>query len=119
MSSVEESMAAHPAGKRIGMVRYLVIFTLADETRVEYHPATARGALAAVEEAWQSHARRGNRLSEVAQVEARPTLNPVEDLAPHPLARVHPICVCGDLRCDCACIPGGYPCEHGTLGEGC
>ena len=101
-------MAAHPAGKRIGMVRYLVVFTLADETRVEYHPATARGALAAVEMAWWSLTRAGHPLTEVAQVEARPTLNPVG-----------PICRCGDPRCDCGCLPGGYPCEHGSVGEGC
>jgi len=75
------------------MVRYLVVFTL-DEMRVEM--------------AMQSHLRAGHLLTEVAQVEARPTLKPVG-----------PICRCGDPRCDCGCLPGNYPCEHGSMGEGC
>jgi len=28
-------------------------------------------------------------------------------------------CDCGDPACRCDCIPGRYPCEHGSMGEGC
>lgn len=28
-------------------------------------------------------------------------------------------CVCGDPTCSCDCVPGHYPCEHGSMGEGC
>lgn len=35
------------------------------------------------------------------------------------IALVRPICVCGDPACTCGCIPGDYPCEHGTAGDGC
>ena len=30
-----------------------------------------------------------------------------------------PVCDCGDDDCGCTCIPGNYPCEHGSAGEGC
>jgi len=29
------------------------------------------------------------------------------------------LCDCGDPLCWCGCLAGGYPCEHGTAGEGC
>jgi hypothetical protein len=29
------------------------------------------------------------------------------------------LCDCGDPHCTCECIPGNYPCEHGSMGEGC
>src|SRR5262245_52632588 len=29
------------------------------------------------------------------------------------------LCQCGDATCTCDCIPGNYPCEHGTAGAGC
>jgi hypothetical protein len=28
-------------------------------------------------------------------------------------------CGCGDPACWCGCVPGNYPCEHGSLGAGC
>jgi hypothetical protein len=28
-------------------------------------------------------------------------------------------CDCGDPACGCGCIPGNYPCEHGSVGAGC
>lgn len=28
-------------------------------------------------------------------------------------------CDCGDLDCDCGCVMGNYPCEHGSAGAGC
>ena len=28
-------------------------------------------------------------------------------------------CTCGDATCNCYCIPGEYPCEDGSAGEGC
>lgn len=28
-------------------------------------------------------------------------------------------CACGDPTCGCDCVPGNYPCEHGTAGDGC
>jgi hypothetical protein len=30
-----------------------------------------------------------------------------------------PHCTCGDPECNCYCVPGEYPCEHGSMGEGC
>ena len=37
----------------------------------------------------------------------------------HPAGKGRVICDCGDPTCGCGCIPGNYPCEHGSMGEGC
>ena len=29
------------------------------------------------------------------------------------------VCDCGTRGCDCGCVLGNYPCEHGEAGAGC
>jgi len=44
----------------------------------------------------------------------------VERASDHLFNAVYSVkCGCADATCGCDCIPGNYPCEHGTAGAGC